>query len=179
MARSQPSRIGGKLLLGALAGIAGTVAMTAAMRALHRRLPGHERYPLPPREIIEGTAPEHALEEADRQELTLAAHFGYGAATGALYAVIRPREGALAGALYGVLVWAGSYLGWVPGARILQPATRHPWRRNGLMIAAHLVWGATTALSLRELERANAEIFATRMAPDRPRQEPARPAAGW
>ena len=152
--------------------------MTAAMRALHRHLPPHARYPLPPREIMEGMLPEHALEETGRQELTLAAHFGYGAATGALYALIRPSQGALAGALFGVLVWAGSYLGWIPGTAILQPATRHPWRRNRLMIAAHLVWGATTALSLRELERADAEIFATRMAPDRPRRNPPQPVAG-
>ena len=37
-----------RLLLGALAGLAGTVAMTAAMRAMHRHLPSPERYPLPP-----------------------------------------------------------------------------------------------------------------------------------
>ena len=43
-----------RLLIGALAGIAGTFAMTAAARAMHRGLPAPERYPLPPREIIEG-----------------------------------------------------------------------------------------------------------------------------
>ena len=55
-----------RLLLGALAGIAGTFAMTAAARAMHRRLPPAERYPLPPREIFEGALPapaEHALDE--------------------------------------------------------------------------------------------------------------------
>ena len=152
-----------RLLLGALAGLVGTAAMTAAMRALHRRLPAQERYPLPPREIVQEVLPEVAersIAEDHRQTLTMAAHFGYGAATGALYAAARPRASAGLGALYGVLVWGASYLGWIPGSRILKPATRHPGQRNSLMIACHLVWGATMAATLCELQRANAEIFA-------------------
>ena len=76
-----------RLLIGALAGIAGTFAMTAAARAMHRRLPAPERYPLPPREIIEGMlpgVPNQWADERGRQTTTLAAHFAYGAATGAL-----------------------------------------------------------------------------------------------
>jgi hypothetical protein len=118
-----------RLLLGALAGIAGTFAMTAAARAMHRRLPAAEQYPLPPREIIEGTLPAAAkrfLEEHGRQTATLAAHFGYGAATGALYALVAPRSGVLPGAAYGVLIWSVSYFGIMPGLRILRPAHEHP-----------------------------------------------------
>jgi uncharacterized membrane protein YagU involved in acid resistance len=152
-----------RLLLGALAGMVGTAAMTAAMRALHRRLPPQQRYPLPPREIIQKVLPEPAergLTEEHRQSLTMAGHFGYGAATAALYAAAGAPASAGLGALYGVLVWGGSYLGWIPGMRILEPATRHPAQRNGLMIACHLVWGTTMATTLRELQRANVEIFA-------------------
>jgi uncharacterized membrane protein YagU involved in acid resistance len=159
---AQPS-LETRLLLGALAGLVGTAAMTAAMRALHRRLPPQQRYPLPPREIVQEVLPEPAerrIVEDHRQSLTMVAHFGYGAATGALYAAARPRASPTLGALYGVLVWRVSYLGWIPGARILKPATQHPGRRNVLMIACHLVWGAIMAATLRELQRANAEIFA-------------------
>ena len=158
-----------RLVLGALAGLVGTAAMTAAMRALHRRLPPQQRYPLPPREIIQEVVPEPAerrISEDHRQSLTMAAHFGYGAATGALYAAARPPASLGAGALYGVLVWGVSYLGWIPGVRILRPATQHPGRRNGLMIACHLVWGVTMAATLRELRCANAEIFAGEAARD-------------
>jgi len=159
-----------RLLLGALAGIAGTFAMTAAARAMHSRLPAAERYPLPPREIIEGALPavtKRSLEEHERQTATLAAHFGYGAATGTLYALVGPGSGILPGAAYGVLVWTVSYFGIMPGLRILRPAHEHPLRRNALMIAAHLVWGSTMALTLRELELAEREVFAGRVAPDR------------
>jgi hypothetical protein len=41
----------------------------------------------------------------------------------------------------------------------LKPATEHPRRRNALMIGVHLVWGATTALSIRELMQAHGSIF--------------------
>ena len=159
-----------RLLLGALAGIAGTLAMTAAARAMHRRLPAAERYPLPPREIIEGGLPavtKRSLEEHGRQTATLAAHFGYGAATGALHALVAPRSGVPRGVAYGVLIWTVSYFGIMPGLRILRPAQEHPLRRNALMIAAHLVWGSTMATTLRELELAEQEVFAGDIAPDR------------
>jgi hypothetical protein len=68
-----------RLITGALAGIAGTFAMTAVARAMHRGLPAPERYPLPPREIIEGVLPGEAWRSADergRQTSTLAAHCG-------------------------------------------------------------------------------------------------------
>ena len=163
-----------RLLLGALAGIAGTFAMTAAARAMHRRLPPAERYPLPPREIIEGALPapaKHALDEQGRQSATLAAHFGYGAATGALYALLRPRGSILPGAAYGLLVWTVSYFGIMPGLRILRPADDHPLRRNWLMIVAHLVWGSTMASTLRELKLAQREVFASE---HRARSDPSR-----
>jgi putative membrane protein len=43
-------------------------------------------------------------------------------------------------------VWAGSYLGLLPVLGILSPATRHPTGRNALMIAAHIIWGATLGI---------------------------------
>ncbi|MBE1526911.1 hypothetical protein GGC65_001367 [Sphingopyxis sp. OAS728] len=144
-----------RLLLGAIAGVAATVAMTAAMSRMHKRLPPAEQYPLPPREIIERTLPR--LEKDDAiQDAATAAHHLYGAAAGALIAASAPEIGVKRGALAGVGIWAASYFGWVPAARILEPAHRHPPRRNALMIAAHLVWGAVTALAIRELADARA-----------------------
>ena len=39
------------LVTGAVAGLGATIPMTLAMEVMHRSLPQHERYPLPPREI--------------------------------------------------------------------------------------------------------------------------------
>jgi hypothetical protein len=123
------------------------------MRRLHARLPEEERYPLTPREIIDSTAEqvEFPLTSEAAKDVTTAAHFAYGAACGSLIGAVAPRIGPAAGAAAGVGVWFGSYLGWIPAARILKPATAHPPRRNGLMITVHLVWGAATALAMREL----------------------------
>lgn len=157
------SNLANRALYGALAGIVGTAAMTLGMRLLHRSLPEHERYPLPPREIIERIRPDGP----DRPALTQLAHYAYGALTGALYGMARRSPSPAEGAAYGVLVWTVSYLGWIPGARILNPATRHPVRRNALMLAVHLIWGGFTALALRDLHRAEREVFFDEKAPAR------------
>ena len=75
--------------------------------------------------------------------------------------------------VYGLGVWAMSYLGWIPAVRILTPAHRHPLRRNLLMIAAHIVWGLTLSKSLREMENAADEAFASDGRPPMGRKEKA------
>jgi hypothetical protein len=148
-----------RVLLGALAGLAATAPMTLAMKLMHEQLPREERYPLPPRLVTEGVAEkagvnEH-LDEEGRKAATWASHFAYGAGCGALYGAlsgeVADRSPVLAGVGFGVAVWAGSYLGWLPAAGIIAPATEHPARRNALMIAAHVVWGATAGLTLSKL----------------------------
>jgi hypothetical protein len=150
-------KLGSRLIVGAIAGVVGTMAMTAAMRRLHRRLPESEQYPLTPREIVDSTF--EPTEDAGR-DLTTVSHFAYGAACGALIAAADPRPGTRTGAGAGMVVWLASYMGWIPALSILKPATRHPARRNLLMIAVHLVWGAATAKAMRELADARETIFA-------------------
>ena len=154
-------RIGSRLLIGAIAGFAGTLAMTAAMRRMHRALPPEERYPLTPREIVDsasGAVGSGAGDEAAK-DVTTAAHFAYGAASGALMGAANVMMGPVSGGLAGVGVWLASYMGWIPGAKLLKPATLHPPRRNVLMIASHIVWGVATARAMRELALARDTIF--------------------
>jgi hypothetical protein len=145
------------VLFGAAAGCAATVPMTLAMEALHEELPPAERYPLPPRtvtmRVAEKTGVKDQLDEDERTQLTLVSHFGMGTAMGALYGPVSrliPLPEPLSGAAFGLAVWAGNYLGLLPALGLLRPATEHPSRRVGLMLAAHLVWGAAagTALAL-------------------------------
>ncbi|WP_028034478.1 hypothetical protein [Chelativorans sp. J32] len=145
-----------RLVYGALAGLSATTVMTAAMRHLWSGLGAEKRYPLPPREIIEQVKPTGG-EGASRLQ-TILAHFGFGALAGAMYAVWPERRPN--GVIYGLGVWAGSYLGWIPALSILKPATRHPAERNLLMLAVHVVWGAALAMSLREIEGASRDVFA-------------------
>ena len=169
--KDEKLKLGTKLLIGGIAGFAGTLAMTAAMRRMHARLPAKERYPLTPREIVDSGAKQLGAELPDRpaRDLTLAAHFAYGALVGAMIAAMNPDMKKKTGAAAGAAVWAASYMGWIPAVGTLEPATKHPPRRNALMVAAHLVWGAATAAAMRELRLARRSIFAKGPDKDAPR----------
>jgi uncharacterized membrane protein YagU involved in acid resistance len=150
-----------RILKGALAGLAATVPMTIAMKLMHRQLPDQERYPLPPRLIIDEltkkTDPDGELGEEEEFYLTVISHFAYGAACGAIFNLAREQTDAEVstgiGTVYGLGVWTGSYLVLLPALGILTPATEHPMRRNLLMIAAHVVWGVSLGGILRLLDQ--------------------------
>jgi uncharacterized membrane protein YagU involved in acid resistance len=146
---------------GALAGGVATAPMTVAMEVLRRRLPERHQYPLPPREITEQTTGtvgvQHLLGEEQRTQASLAAHFAFGVAAGAVYGIaaapLRPNP-VLGGTLFGLLVWSVSYFGWLPAIGLHRGAREEPVGRNLLMIAAHLVWGPITGVLVERLERA-------------------------
>jgi uncharacterized membrane protein YagU involved in acid resistance len=170
--RGRAPRIASRLVIGAIAGFVGTMAMTAAMRRLHRRLPAKERYPLTPREIVDsiGDQLHMPLRNETAKDVTTATHFLYGAAMGALISAMNPDTSKRGGAMAGVAVWLASYMGWIPAVGTLEPATEHPARRNALMIGVHLVWGSTTAAAIRELRLARETIFAEGEDKDAPRE---------
>lgn len=146
------------VLAGGIAGCLATVPMTVAMDLMHRGLPRGERYPLPPRQVAMNAAKAvdalDQLEEPDRENVTLVSHFGMGTAMGAIYgglAAHLPIAGPVAGSSFGFGVWAANYLGVLPATGLLSSATRHPVRRTALMIAAHLVWGASAGCLLQAM----------------------------
>jgi len=134
-----------------VAGLVATAAMSLFMASARRLLPRRERYPLPPRSIT-----DHVLGRARpcREDAPIGetsaylAHFLFGAACGALYGVL-PRRNAppTNGVAYALLIWLGSYLGWVPAISALPPATEQPPNHNILMLAAHVAWGAVLQAS--------------------------------
>ena len=132
--------------------------MTATMVALHNALPVRHQYPLPPAQIAENAAAQAGvngdLKEEERTTATLVAHFGYGTVVGAGYAALAGKSGLAPiaeGALYGLAVWGGSYLGLVPAAGLYRSAVEEPAARNALMIAAHVVWGSALGLIFHAL----------------------------
>jgi len=143
-----------KELSGALlAAFSGTAAMTVAMVLMHRALPRSEQQPLPPYHISMNVAERLGLrkrmDEEQRFATTMLLHVGYGTIVGSLYVPFGhmvPGRSVFKGMLFGVLVWGGSYLGWLPSTGLLSSAKHHAACRNALMIAAHLVWGTTTAM---------------------------------
>lgn len=146
-----------RLLIGACAGLIATAPMTGVMKLLHRRLPFWERGALPPRRITTTITRQLGInKKLDEPEMTMAilvSHFGFGAVGGALYAPLaakRREPAAIKGAAFGILVWAVSYLGWLPASGLLQE--RSP-RRHTMMIVAHLVWGIVLGMLTEQLEQ--------------------------
>ena len=152
-----------RLIAGAIAGTAATLPMSAVMVALRQAAPSAQRQSLPPKQITLELARRagiaRKLDGAERDAASTVMHFGYGGAVGALYPYASqrlPGPTLLRGALFGLAVWAASYLGWLPAEGILRPATREPAGRNTMMIGAHLVWGAATAVVSERLLRPRA-----------------------
>lgn len=113
---------------------------------------------LPPRKITDRALDAVGAGDASRPVRSLAAaanHLAFGMACGALYASLgRARRFApepIPGILFGTLVWAVSYAGWVPAARILPPPQDDDPKRVATMIGAHVVYGAALGRECADL----------------------------
>jgi len=149
----QAGALARQLLAGAVSGLVATIPMTMAMLVLHRLLPRYERFKLPPLQItdvlLHRTVGKATVNTATNRAVAFAMHFGYGTGVGAIFGPVAVRvsvSSMVSGVLYAMLVWAGSYLGWIPAASILPPATRHPARHNAIMILAHVIYGAALGM---------------------------------
>jgi hypothetical protein len=151
------------LFKGAIAGALATIPMTLFMRAAHRALPQNQKSPLPPEQITAKAARSVGLTARPHapgwEWKTYVGHFSYGAAVGAVYSLFlqkspsKTSETVSRGCIFGLAIWAVSYLGWLPACGVLQPATRDTTPRNGLMIVAHLIWGCATALLVESRQK--------------------------
>ena len=134
-------------LAGAAAGVAATLPMTAAIAVCQSRLPLSDQFAAPPphqvaMDMARAVGLHSRLDLDDRVLLTIASHFGYGAAAGMLYGALAEEEESspvLRGIGFGCAVWGGSYLGWLPAAGFRAAAHRMSQRRNLMMFAAHVV----------------------------------------
>ena len=146
---------------GIWSGLLATGPMTLAMFALHNKLPNVEKSPLPPATLTSQFTSlfglDQKLSQNPRENLTMLSHFGYGAACGLLYAFgfkkLHPHSALLKGTLFGLGVWASSYMGWIPAFGLRANAYQMPAKRNGLMILAHIIWGASIGLAEFEMRR--------------------------
>jgi hypothetical protein len=141
------------LTRGALAGLMGTSAMTVFMAVA--RAAGWMRTPAPAEITSNAEARAGVREEIRGPAFTaswLFAHFGYGAAWGAAYALLRPLlpgPPVASGLLFGGALWALGYLGVMPAMGLYPPPERDDPARAVALVAAHAVYGLTTAGAAR------------------------------
>jgi uncharacterized membrane protein YagU involved in acid resistance len=151
-----------RVLAAGLAGLVATIPMSILMVVAHRRLPWRERQPLPPakitREALRAAKLVDELSSEEKLLATIANHFAYGAGCGAVYGLLTSQAKVppvTSGVAYGLGVWAASYLGWLPAAGMHRSALSEPERRNALMIAAHVVYGAGLGILTEMLSRSH------------------------
>jgi len=146
-----------RLCRGALAGLVGTLPMTAVIGMANAS--GVIRTP-PPKEVtarvVRQAGPETEA-AASRQFSTswLLSHALFGVASGVGYSLLRPGLPAspvTAGLAYGGLVWAVNYLGVLPRLGLYLWPNEDSLPRIATMIVAHAVYGTTTAEVDRRIE---------------------------
>ncbi len=144
---------------GAIGGLVATLPMSAVMIAAQRAgLMGE----MPPRKIteaaLEAAAADDDVPSPATDALTVAVHFGFGAVSGAVFGLVHGRlprfvPGVPHGMVFGALVWAGSYMGWVPALGIMPSVPRDRTGRPESMVVAHLVFGAVLGAVVERLTR--------------------------
>ena len=101
---------------------------------------------MPPEAITDEVAARagEPLDEPRSDLLATISHFGYGAAAGAVYSTLVPRRvhGSLSGIAFGLALYAGSYLGWLPAVGLKPAGQGRLNRQTGVMVLAHCVFGA-------------------------------------
>ncbi|MDB5077883.1 MAG: hypothetical protein JWO42_4062 [Chloroflexi bacterium] len=140
------------LIDGGIGGVIGTAAMSAVMMAARKTgIMGRQ----PPEKLVEKGLDRIGVDRTRETQDALAVvlHFGFGAAMGAFFGLAYRRlhpsiDAAPAGIIFGSLVWAVSYKGWIPALGVLPPPERDQPGRQQTMILAHLVYGSTLGSSL-------------------------------
>jgi uncharacterized membrane protein YagU involved in acid resistance len=136
-------------LRGAFAGFVATVPMTVTMEILRAWLPQEQARATPPREVVDRTVEKsgegHAVKDRDRKAMTMVGHFAFGTAAGALYGAVvgSDRSSSMSGVAYGLAVWALAYGVGLPSLGLHPAAADDTNDRNEVLIASHIVWGAT------------------------------------
>lgn len=148
-------------LTGAVAGIVGSAVMAVAFKAGDKLLlPEGTDHQMPPVALVDTEAEKHGVNLTDTEATTvgLGAHLGYGALLGTVFGVLQNRmqgPAVLDALAVAGMAYATGYLegGIMPATGTLQPANRQPIEKAAIPIAAHLVFGVTTAFAFGRLSR--------------------------
>ena len=146
------------VLAGTLGGVAGGAAMTVLITQIAPRVAPTSMLPGTPAPVKtvrwaerEAGAPR-ALSGNSEQAAAMAAHLAYSAVTGAGYGLarsslrgVRGLPAPVAGAMFGLLVWAASFQALLPTLGVKEATTEHPPKRWPAPLMGHTVFGVVTA----------------------------------
>lgn len=131
---------------GAVAGVVGTVAMSALMLAAGRvGLLGRQ----PPQAIAERAVEVGTGERVPApvgRALGVLTHLAFGGGAGVGYALLPRRlPPPVRGCSWALAIYAAAYQGWIPALGALPPAEKDRRDRVAVMVLAHLVYGTVLA----------------------------------
>ena len=143
---------------GALAGLGATVVLTGLRESWVRIGLVFETAPMQVVDRMEEVGLVGDLSPVGKRLLSVAAHFAYGAGTGAAFGLLRRKRGsagdeAAVGSALGVLAWGAGWSSWLP----LTGVHKAPWTQKTprvlLPVIDHAVFGAAWGLLNRALRR--------------------------
>lgn len=100
--------------------------------------------------------PSSPLPAARRIRLGEAAHLAFGAFWGLVFQTLSGRRTTRPwrdGAVFGIALWAAAFAGYMPALGISRPLWRMKAHEFFRTLAAHIVYGITTALALESFDR--------------------------
>ena len=151
----------------------GAACMTALRMAAHRAGLIEKQVPQVVEEwMVQRSGHRPPGGPAGHQAASQLLHLGYGATWAAAFALGtrgRTRAPLLRGALFGAAQWAIGFFVLMPALGVTRPAWRQRGRENAVNLAAHVLYGAVTALVSEEMltqrERTPRSGWTRRLAP--------------
>jgi hypothetical protein len=151
----------GRALTGALGGLGATLVLSGLREAWAKIGLVFETAPMQVVDRMEEVGLVKDLSPPSRRLLSAAAHFAYGAGTGAAFGLLRRERGgsgeeAAVGSALGILAWGAGWASWLP----LTGVHKAPWTQKTpkvlLPVIDHAVFGAAWGLIYQAIRRGRA-----------------------
>lgn len=146
-------------LAGAIAGGIATIPMSTLMLAAQRLGYLGDSPPRLMSAVALGAAGKHDPGKLTEVAIATELHVSIGVVNGALFGVLTERAGmrihrGIQGTVFGTLVWALAYRGWMPMLKIMPPMEKDRPDRQVVMFLSHIVFGGVLGLMLDRVGRA-------------------------
>jgi putative membrane protein len=148
------------VLVGAVAGLVGTIVMTQAQRALSSLMPAKkgsaDNATVKTAGALSRAVTGHGIAADQKNTAGNIVHYTFGTAAGAAYGWIAEMQPAASSALglpFGAALWAAADEAAVPALGLSGSPAEYPISVHAMGLASHLVYGASTELVRRGLNR--------------------------
>jgi len=140
------------ILKGALAGLIGGIAGSAAKMMAEAIIPPRIEGQVPPPVLLAQRVAGHPLDSGEREAAMQGIHWVFGALAGAAYgalAEVHPRATVWRGAAFGLALNRMTHKGVLPDAGLVAPVDKQPMQERVSEWVSHAAYGVVTDLVRR------------------------------